>query len=143
MRVKQQKQHSQKQSNKKSNENSSTVCAQKKYSIEEKTQGKLGTSEKNVFERKMHSAQTAKAPKDTRKTKEYHEAGQPCPKQVDLLATKKFRFQFLKKSEPIRIFKKKIRKFLLVEKIGGIPPMAHSLDLAKRINESGAQKLCA
>ena len=94
MRVKQQKQHSQKQSNKKSNENSSTVCAQKKYSIEEKTQGKLGTSEKNVFERKMHSAQTAKAPKDTRKTKQYNEAGQPSPKQVANRATIFFGFNF-------------------------------------------------
>ena len=117
-------------------------CSQKFYK-HSKNKRRTQNIRKNYFERKTYSVQTTKDTKGIRKTKQYSEAGQESPKQVANRSPKKFRFHFLKKNEPISIFKKKTEKFLLVEKKGGIPPTAHSLDLAKRISESGAHKLCA
>ena len=142
-RAKTTKEHNRNQSKKQSSENSITISASKNATSAQKTKEQRETSEKNYSERKKQSEQTAKAAKGTIKPKQCSEAGQASPKQVANRATIFFRFQFLKKNESIRILNKKIATFLLVEKIGGIPPTAHSLDLAKRMNESGAQKLCA
>ena len=142
-RAKTTKEHHRTQSKKQSSESNITNSDRKNYLSDQKAKEKHQTSAKNYPERKTRSVPTAKAANAVRKTKQYNEAGQPSPKQVANRATIFFRFQFLKKYEPISIFKKKTVKFLLVEKIGGIPPTAHSLDLAKRINESGARKLCA
>ena len=47
-----------------------------------KTQGKLQTAAKNVFERKTYSGQTGKAPKGPRKTKQYQRQANLLPSKL-------------------------------------------------------------
>ena len=64
---------------------------------------KMQTPAKNIFQRKVHSFHTEKVGVNTRKTKQYSEAGQASPKHVANRATKKFGYNLKKKNEPIRI----------------------------------------
>ena len=80
-----------------------------------KTQKKRQTTGKHVPPPKQPTKQTANDQKGANTAKQTIEANIVNLKLVVNRAEKNFRLLFLKTNRPIRIFKNKIKKFLLVE----------------------------
>ena len=88
------KDHGQKLNKKTSSKNCNTDCVRKSDTDVKKKNKKKQTPAKNIFQRKVHSFHTEKVGVNTRKTKQYSEAGQASPKHVANRATKKFGYNF-------------------------------------------------
>ena len=119
-RAKTAKEHSENQSNKRSNGNRTTICGQKNATSAKKTQGKHRTPAKNKYQRKTKLVQTAKARKGAITAKQHNAANLDTPQVQRQDNFFFFGFSFKKKINQSIFFKNKIATLLLVEKIGTI-----------------------